>query len=142
MMSRIQKVINKLTLWGEKTGLKFNPSKTVSMIFTKKHLKQWDLPNKLLINNERVPFSDSTRYLGVMLDNKLNWSNQWSKVIKQAKQYLFMIIPKLSKKFGPQPKYVKWIYTAIIRPRIMYAFFTWGHSIGQGQRLKDLEHHK
>ena len=37
MMSRIQKVVSKLEEWGLSRGLRFNPSKTEVIIFTKQH---------------------------------------------------------------------------------------------------------
>ena len=118
-MSRIQKVVDKLVNWGKLKGLTFNPEKTVVMLFTKKNIKPRQLPNKLIMNGKRVEFSTQTKYLGVTLDDKLLWSTHWKNVLKRAKQYLFMILPHVTKKWGPKPIYIKWIYTAIIRPRIM-----------------------
>ena len=40
MMSRMQKGIHKLTEWGEEVNLKFNPEKTVVIIFTKSNSYQ------------------------------------------------------------------------------------------------------
>ena len=43
MMSRTQKTINKLIEWGENVGLKFNPDKTVVIVFTKANLKNTNI---------------------------------------------------------------------------------------------------
>ena len=138
MMSRMQKVINNLVDWGDSVGLTFNPSKTEVVIFTKSNIRESKMPNKLLINNSRVNFSTSAKYLGLTLDHKLLWNIQWQNVINRAKTYLFTIISQVTKRWGPQPIYVKWVYTAIIRPRILYAYLTWGHSHGVGKRMQDL----
>ena len=68
MMSRIQKVVAELEKWGEERGLKFNASKTVVIVFTKSRLKTQDYPNKLLVGNKPVEFSNSVKYLGVTFD--------------------------------------------------------------------------
>ena len=78
-------------------------------------------------------------YLGITLDHKLLWTTQWENQIQRAKTYLFTIIPYVTKKWGPKPTYIKWVYTAIVRSRILYGFYTWGHSIGTGKRLEQLQ---
>ena len=35
----------------------------------------------------------------------------------------------LSKYWGPQPRLVEWIFTAVVKPRITYAALVWAHSI-------------
>ena len=87
MMSRMQKMINRRDDWGKEVGLKFNPSKTEVIIFTKSNLKTNKLPNKLIMDDKRVPFSTHTKYLGVTLDSKLLWTQQWLNVIKAAKAF-------------------------------------------------------
>ena len=57
MMSRIQKVVTELEIWGEEHGLKFNATKTVVIIFTKGRLKPKDYPNRLLVGDKPVEFS-------------------------------------------------------------------------------------
>ena len=71
----IQRVINELVIWGEKAGLKFNPQKTVAIIFTRSN--KLELPNKIKMYNTEVDFSYETKYLGVLLDSKLLWTKHF-----------------------------------------------------------------
>ena len=71
MMSKLQKVVNALELWGRKAGIKFNSSKTQVVIFTKKRLKPEHMPQKLRVSDQPVEFSTTAKYLGVTLDQKL-----------------------------------------------------------------------
>ena len=49
MMSRLQKVCTELQEWGNTAGLTYNSSKTVVIIFMKKHIKPTDMLNKLCL---------------------------------------------------------------------------------------------
>ena len=128
MMSRIQKVITKLDEWGLTCGLSFNPSKTVVVIFTKKQLSMSQKPNKLQVSGLSVPFTLSAKYLGVTLDSKLTWSVHFNNQITKCKKYLHMLQKGVKKSRGPKPAYIRYIYTAIVRPKLTYAALSWGHS--------------
>ena len=85
------KVVNDLIQWGRTCGLKFNPEKTVCIIFNKaKQITSY--PNKLLVSGQQVEFSTTTKYLGVHLDHKLLWTTHITQALKKAKAYLFMIL--------------------------------------------------
>ena len=82
MTSKMQKVTDKLTRWGRTCGLKFNASKTVAVLFTRKKA----LPQSTLrVDGSVIPFSPSITYLGVELDRKLNWKIHIQSKIDKAK---------------------------------------------------------
>ena len=139
-MSLIQRITNQLIAWGETLGLTFNPTKTVCMLFTRDTEKNIKFPrNKLKINNIDIDFSTDTRYLGVQIDNKLNWNQHFDKVTTRAKQYIAGLARSLNKTWGPNPKIARWLYTAIVRPRLSYASIAWAHSITPIHRKQKLE---
>ena len=70
-----------------------------------------------------------TRYLGVQIDSKLTWNSHFNFAATKAKRYLCHLVGALSKYWGPQPKLVTWIFTAVVKPRITYAAIVWAHSI-------------
>ena len=127
-MSRIQKVVTNLEEWGEERGLKFNASKTVVVIFTKSRLKESEYPNKLLVSGEPVEFSSQARYLGVTLDSKLLWTEHFNNQVTKCKQYLFMLKKSVHKAWGPKPIYIRWVYIAVVRPKLCYGAIAWGHT--------------
>ena len=125
MMSRLQKVCTELQEWGNTAGLTFNSSKTVVIIFTKKHVKPTDMPNKLKISGQDIDFSHDVKYLGVTLDSRMLWDIHFNNIIKRSKQYLFMLKKAVYKAWGPKALLIKWIYTAIVRPRLTYCSIAW-----------------
>ena len=70
-----------------------------------------------------------TRYLGVQLGSKLTWNTQFGITVTKAKRYLCQLVGALIKYLGPQPKLVKWIYTAVVKPRLTYVALVWAHGI-------------
>ena len=92
--------------------------------------KMFKLPRlKLTINNMEIPMSTETKYLGIHIDSKFALNTHFKLVTKKAKQYLCQMVNTLSKHWGPKPHLLRWIYAAIIKPRITYAAIAWAQSI-------------
>ena len=64
-----------------------------------------------------------TRYFGIQIDSILTWNTHFTK----AKRYQCQLVGALSKYWGP--KLVKWVFKAVVKPRITYAALVWAHSI-------------
>ena len=139
MMSRMQKVVTKLEMWGKKYGLVFNPGKTEVILFSKSHNIARKAPNKLVVGKQSIDYTHQARYLGVILDNKLLWTKQLEHATRRAKQFLFMLKNVISKKWGPKPKYMKWAYTAIVQARLFYGCIVWGPSLRQKGNLEKID---
>ena len=73
MAQRLNRICRDLSQWGKKCGLTFNASKTVVLLFTKSNVVHKKYEDKKLIkmDGQQIPFSDTVKYLGVTLDNKL-----------------------------------------------------------------------
>ena len=129
-MSLIQRIVDQLVAWGNTLGLTFNPTKTVCIQFTRATDKTRKIPrNNLRINGMEVPLTTETRYLGVQIDSKLTWNAHFDMIVTKAKRYLRQLVGALSKYWGPQPRLVKWIFLAVVKPRLTYAAVVWAHSI-------------
>ena len=90
----------------------------------------------LTLNNQAVQTVNSIRYLGVILDSKLSWKLHRNTTLQNAKQNLIAISQKIAKTWGPKPYISKWIYTGMIRPKILYASMNWGHTL-KTQKVKN-----
>jgi len=135
MMNFMQTAVDKVIEWGRKCGLTFNPTKTVCILFSRKYKKV--LPADLLRMGEQViPLSDSTRYLGVIVDKKLSWHEHVETKLKAAKSKLVRLRSVVGALWGPRPELLKWAYTGIVRPGFAYANIVWSHVISGSVVLK------
>ena len=75
-------------------------------------------------------------YLGVVLDQKLNWSLHIEKKVSKTKKILHLIKPAIHHIWGLDPKRMQWIYKQIILPRLTYGCLMWGHSLTNSQISK------
>ena len=72
-----QPKINQAVEWGANNGLTFSVDKTTAVFFSRqKKFHSHVLPRikKLTINGAEIKPSSSMTYLGVILDQQLNWS--------------------------------------------------------------------
>ena len=105
--------INALNKWFVLNKLTLNLSKTCYMTFPSKNFGHVDIK----VNNQSVSNVSNCKYLGIMLDDDLKWSehidNIFCKVIK-----FIGIFYKLR---GKLPQYIlKLIYFAFVHPHILY----------------------
>ena len=119
-------MLNKLYQWGEGKNLKFNPTKTVAVLFSKKHKSK---PKFLKLGGQLIKHETEVKYLGVTLDKRLSWRSQINDKINTCKAMLLNITNKYRHTHKAKPKLMKWIYTGVIRPKLTYACLAWGNKI-------------
>ena len=125
-LMRAQQAIRLAEKWARKVGVQFSPEKTAVIIFTKKRGK----PNKKLkLYGKEVDYVKSTKYLGVIFDEKLTFKEHLEDKIKNAKKALHIAKKAFSKNWGPDPKKIKYLYTGIIRPAITYGSLIWHRAV-------------
>ena len=80
-------------------------------------------------------------YLGVILDQKLNWCSHINTKVAKAIKWLAILKPAIDSIYGLSPARMLWIYKQILLPRITYGAIVWGHSltIEQQYTLRSLE---
>ena len=73
--------------------------------------------------------SSSMTYLGIILDQKLNWSLHIKTKVSKAIKWLAILKPAINYIYGLSPARMLWIYKQILLPRITYGSHVWGHSL-------------
>jgi len=123
IVDKTQNALKDIEAWAKEEGLKFNLGKSHSLLFQNNTIKYHLKP--IILNGQNLNQMQSTKYLGVTLNNRLRWIDHFNTVFKAAKRDIIIINKALHKTLGPTPKLTHWIYTGIIRPKIAYATHIW-----------------
>ena len=81
-INQLQIVLDRVTAWGNTQGLRFSPSKSVAVAFTR---KTSPINDELRLNGIVLPWSKTVKYLGVVLDSRLTWIPHFNEKNKKAK---------------------------------------------------------
>lgn len=119
----LQRHIDLLEPYYYKWKLKLNETKTTLTIFTHKVKDTHTLPLK--INNTNVTKTDTVKYLGVTLDQKLTYRHHLLDVAKRGSNAFHALYPVLSHKNGLDLKIRRQLYLTMIRPILTYASPIW-----------------
>ena len=102
---------------------KIRAMETHSVIFTWK--KKWKFSVPLIIVNDIIELKSSTKFLGVTLNSKLTWNRHITNQCKKAKSILMQCRKVVGPTWVFTPKTMKWIYTAVVRPSLLYGAVIW-----------------
>ena len=73
--------------------------------------------------NARVEIKEKVRYLGVILDRKLSWSEHVT--LNAAKQYSLRLMSAAKTTWGLKPLALRNLYKGVIESTILYAAPVW-----------------
>ena len=114
----MQQALKVFVKWAVKEGLNISLQKTAIVPFTKR--KKTDGLGPLVLHGKELIMLDEVKYLGVILDLKLNWNQHLQKVIKKTLTTFVLVRYTCGKKWDLRPGMVHWLYTRVIRPFILY----------------------
>ena len=122
--SKVDELATALTSWVDCNGLKLNLDKTNYMIFSNNRTHSEHNYN-IKIANRYIKRIDSTKFLGVIINEKLNW-NQHIAAIKQKMSRHLGIMYKLK---GIIPLSARLsIYHSFVQSHLNYCSLIWGFS--------------
>ena len=97
--------------------MEINASKTVYQFFSMRHKNDnFDLK----INSQKLPKSESTKYLGVHMDNKLSWKNHVEHTINKVNQRLRLIKQLARATWGRTQDTMNTTYKTYVKPVMKY----------------------
>ncbi len=117
----IAKDLESLTDWFRANKLSLNISKTNYMIFTNNPINI--INTNLQINNEYVELVDSTKFLGMHIDNRLNWSKHTQICRNKISSGLYAL--RNVRHLIPR-SHLKSLYYTLIHPYLNYNTLIWG----------------
>lgn len=119
-----QNNLNLIGTWLNANRLACNVSKTHYMIFTLNTAVRAS-PFHLLLNGETLCPTSSTRFLGVIIDNRLRWDAHINLICSKISKCIG-VIRKLNKLLPPTTCLI--IYNALILPHLSYCHVVWGNA--------------
>lgn len=105
--------------WFSANALTIHPEKTSLLNFKVEKLK-------LLVCGIEIPEVQSAKYVGILIDNKLNFKSHSLEAISKIKQNMFLL--NSNKNFLPLT-IRKLIYNSLIKPYFEYGVENWGNSL-------------
>ena len=114
---RCNKAVSLIAQWMNANKLAINYDKTHYMLFLPKSKQNLNYVIKLTINNKPICKVSTTKFLGVTLDDGLDWKEHINDVYLNILKYT-SILYKLRCKVPSQ--IIRNIYYAIVHPKILY----------------------
>ena len=111
-----------LNVWFALNKLSLNVSKTNYMVFTNKILLG---DAKIVINNHDVERVQTTKFLGVIIDEKLTWKYHIAHISGKINKNI-SVIYKVKKVISFDA--LKTLYTSLILPYLTYCCVIWGNA--------------
>jgi hypothetical protein len=123
----LQNALDHLSAWYEMWRIQLNNDKTTATLFSRRTKRKHPEPS-LFLNAKPITFTNSSKYLGVILDKKLTWTEHATMVKSKAHQKFAALFPLFrTKTMNFETKLT--LYKTIIRPIITYASPIWSNSI-------------
>lgn len=115
-------VLNVIQNWLLENNLILNKEKTNFIIFkTSRSTKNF--PLNTLINNDNVQFISATKFLGIITDTNLSWTQHISELVKKINSVTYSM--RVVKKYVTY-KTLRMIYYACFVSRLRFGIIFWG----------------
>jgi hypothetical protein len=113
--------LKKLSVWFQTNNLSLNLKKTNYILFGKKSKVKFS--GKLFINDQEIERQKSVKFLGVQIDENLDW-----------KSHIVYVVSKISKSIGIlyrvrnvlNKRTLGMLYSTLIQPYMLYCIVIWG----------------
>lgn len=135
LSASMQQALLVISNWCTKEGLSINPSKTVLVPFTKR--RRLNL-GSVSLNDITIGYSNEVKYLGVVLDKKLNWNSHIKSTTERAVRAMWACRRMFGRTWGLSSKMIYWMYIMIVRPIITYGAIVWWPKVQQKSIMNKL----
>lgn len=131
-----QRALGIVETWCTAEGLTVNPAKTTVVAFTRRRKLQ-DL-KVLRLWGKELQLSSEVKYLGLLLDTKLNFTTHLEKITIKATRALWACRQMTGKTWGLKPGMILWMYTKVVLPTITYGSLIWWHKARKKESIAKL----
>ena len=118
-----QKSLNSINAWCKKSGLKLSHLKSHCVMFTNR--RSWSFDRPLKVDGAEISVLNSTKFLGLTVDSKLNWNEHIDYLCKNSKRILMQCRRAVGPTWGFKPATMRWIYHVMVKPVLSYGATIW-----------------
>jgi ribonuclease HI len=136
MEDPINEVLADVVRWGSENKLNFAAHKTCLMLLTRKLKFN---PPQITMSGTNLTFVDEIKYLGVTIDNRLNFGNHVKNICRKAASIYKQLACAAKVSWGLNGEIVRTLYVAVIEPIITYGAGAWADATGLQMNRKRLE---
>jgi hypothetical protein len=97
-----------------------------------------DLSTPLIMADKEIEVVYTFKYLGILLDSRLDWTPHIDLKIKKAKNYLMMLHNGIGASWGSSPAIILWLYTGIVRPFLTHGSVVWARKTSMARVISKL----
>src|SRR5882724_6496091 len=121
--------------WSKEHNSPFEYSKFALMDFTRNPASAIS-STPLVLPHATINPVPTTRYLGIILDTRLDWKEQCSRAVKKGLEYTLALRRLSRHSSGLSPTHIRRLYVAIVIPKMLYGIDVWCQPIRQGQKRR------
>lgn len=118
----IQNTLNKLTIVAKNYGFRFSKVKTEAVFFSRKHARRITQP-ALILEGFQLKYNDAYKFLGVILDRKLNFNDHIEYIKGKAKKSINLINMLSHTDFGSDRSMLLKIHKSLVIYKLDYSSF-------------------
>ena len=118
--------------WCDGNHLQLNTGKTKELVVDFRRRKSTPIP--VSINGEEVEMVDTYKFLGVHLNNKLDWSDNTEALYRKGQSRLFFL--RRLRSFKVCTRLLQMFYQSVVASATFFAVVCWGGGIGSGGASK------
>ena len=116
---QLQEDLNKMVVWAQTWGMRFNPSKCKTMRITRRRNPD---PTTYTMMGVDLEKTNNIQYLGVQFQHDLRWNKQTEFATSKATRVLNFIRRNL---YHCAPSVKEKLYLTLVRPHLEYAAASW-----------------
>ncbi|GFX77533.1 RNA-directed DNA polymerase from mobile element jockey [Trichonephila clavipes] len=120
----LNKHLKLLEKYYDQWKISINVEKYAAVIFTKKR----KLPPPPTMYNTTIPWSQSTKYLGIIFDKNLTWRTHIQHTRNKFRKIMFKLYPLIGRNSELSRDNKVLLFTAVMRPILAYGCPVWGYA--------------
>ena len=116
--------------WCASNFLELNVSKTKEMLVDFR--KKPPTPPPVVVNGEEIERVESYKYLGVVVNNTLDWTENTDTVMKKLNTRMYCL--RKLKSFEVHPQFLQMFYSSVIGSVVSFGLTCWGGNLKSSDR--------